>query len=99
MALQSRERENSELGASVAAVEILRGVSLGKASGLGFFQGFAERDAGALDAAENVVARAVQNAGNPVQAIAAKPCTQRWQHRHTAGDGRSATDRKPHVSL
>jgi len=69
--VQACQREDGKFCAGIGAVEILAGVGFGIAAGLRFLQSLAERYAIRLNAAENVVAGAVQNAGNAVQAISA----------------------------
>ena len=71
--LQSGQRKNGKLGAGVAAVEVFAGVSFGIAASLCLFESFAERNASSFDTAENVIASAVQDAGNAMQSISAKP--------------------------
>ena len=87
--VQPGQREDRKLGAGIAAVEIFAGVGFGIAACLRLFESFAEGNASGLNAAENVVAGAVQNAGDAVQAISAEPGAQRGKNGNAAGDGRS----------
>ena len=83
--MQSRQRQNGQLGAGIAAVEIFGGVGLGISAGLRFFQRLAERNPGVLDAAQNVVAGSIQNSGNAVQAVSAQAGAQRGENGHSSG--------------
>ena len=49
--MQSGEREDGELGAGIAAVEILGGIGFGIAAGLRLLERLAEGNPGVLDAA------------------------------------------------
>src|SRR5580658_2620602 len=85
--VQSGERENCKLGASVAAIEVFGGVGFSVSAGLSFFERLAKRNAGIFDAAQNVVAGAVENSRDAVQAIAGQARAKRWQNGHASGNG------------
>ena len=87
--VQTRQCEDGKFGAGIAAVEIFAGVGFGVAARLRLFESFAEGNATGLNAAENIVAGAVENAGDAVQAISAESRAKRGKDGNAAGDGGS----------
>ena len=65
-------RQDCELVRRVGAVNIERRISFGVAEALSFFQNFLEISAAFPHRAQNVVARAVDNARKPLDAVARK---------------------------
>ena len=78
----------ASLAAASAAVDVLGRIRLGKAGRLRFGQRLGKRQLRRLHAAQDVRARAVQNAADFDQPIAGQPFLQRAQHRNAAGDRR-----------
>ena len=87
--LQAGQRKDGKFGAGVAAVEVFARVRFGIAAGLRFFESLAEGNARGFDAAKDVVASAVQNAGNAVESISAKSSSQCGENGNAACHGRS----------
>ena len=87
--MQSGQRQNGKFSAGIAAIQVFAGVGFRIAAGLRFFKSLAEGNARSFNAAENVVAGAVQDACNAVQSVSAKPRSQGGQNGNAAGNGGS----------
>jgi hypothetical protein len=83
---QSNLRQDRELRLRVAAIDILRRIGLGQSERLRFSQRLTERQAIAFHAAEDVVAGAVQDAGDSCQAVSREPMLNGAYHWHPAGN-------------
>ena len=70
MAIQANANQDGELGAGVKAVDVLGRIGLRESQLLRFAQSGCERDAINLNLAEDVIARAIEDAADPEQFIA-----------------------------
>ncbi len=80
-------REQGELVTAVAAIDVEARVGLGVTHLLGLSQGLGQGGAAVLHGAEDVVAGAVDDAGDPVDAIAGKAVVEGPHYGNGAGDG------------
>ena len=80
--------QNTDFPARIRAINIRRGICLGIAVFLRFLQGCFQRHAVLLHPREDVIRRAVQNAGDFVDIVCGKALRQRSDNRDTAANRR-----------
>ena len=81
-------RQDRQLGLRIDPFDVLRGIRLGETERLRFGQRIAERHAILLHAAQDVVARSVQDPGHARQTVAGQPLLDRTHHRHATRHSR-----------
>ena len=86
---------DGELGGGVSAVDVLGGIGFGVAGVLRFAERIGKRGASRLHAAQDVVARPVENAAYFDEAIAGEAFLQRAQHGNAASHRCLEPDLRP----
>ena len=88
LAAEPDRDQNRDLRARVVAVDVGRRIRLGISERLRLFQRIGKRQARAVHAREDVIAGAVQDAGDAQQPIAGQPFPDRADDRNAARDRR-----------
>ena len=88
LAAQADGNQNGDLRAGVVPIDVGRRIRLGVAQRLRLFQRIGKRQPGAIHAGEDVVARAVQDAGHAQQPVAGQPFPDSADDRNAAGNRR-----------
>ena len=92
---QRHVREDGELRLRIESFDVLRGIRFGESQRLRFGQRVPELDAVPLHAAQDVIAGAVEDTGDPRQPVAGKSMFDRADDRHSAGHRGLETDAAP----
>ena len=95
---QADRAEDRQFRARVVAFDVVGGIGLGVAKLLRPGQRIGKGGAGRLHAGEDVVAGAVEDAGDPLDAVARDAVAQGADHGDAAGDGRFKAQVPPLVA-